>query len=236
MKKKLFQSLITLSFVGSMLLGCSSKTSIKYEQGIQILDMIIYKQDGQALPENVSFTHRIVEGDGSVTVCIYEISNKDNMIHVYDTGVGLKESWYYIDSGTLYYSFRNSDGEIMSTHLTDDPVAAAGTFLTYSKDYLVTAVEKIGEVDRPSYFRNELDSLKNLNEKEYVARFQTRKNYHLLSDVKIYENASKAKLLRTLKFEYSDAKLIYFLTQEENNPATEYVIDYNKTLSKDSIN
>ena len=94
---------------------------------------------------------------------------------------------------------------------------------------------KIEEVDKPSEFKAFLESLKDLDEKKYSSKFQTKKNYHLLSDVKIFEDSDKNNLLQATKFEYSDAKLNYYFLKEENNPASEYIIDYSKSISKESI-
>ena len=237
MKKKVISTLIPLLFIGATLLGCSSKTSIKFEQGIQILDMIIYEQSKEDFTRGneISFTYKISENEEMKTVCFYELSDKNSVIHVYDSEASLKESWYYLESSALYYSFKDNNGEITNVMVSDDPVVASDTFADYFSECRKTVRRKIEEVDTPATYRTFLESLKDIDENKYKSKFQTKKNLHLLADVKIYEDTSKKNLLQLTKFEYSDAKLINYSFQEENNPLREYIIDYTKSVSRDSI-
>ena len=238
MKKKVLSKLIPLVFVGTTLLGCSSKTSIKFEQGIQILDMIIYEQSKEDFTRGneISFTYSVKENEESTIVCFYELSDKNSVIHVYDSETSLKETWYYLEANALYYCFKNSDGELIDpVMLTDDPTVALDTFQDYFNEYRKVARRKIEEVDTPATYKAFLESLKDIDEKKYRSKFQTKKNLHLLSDVRIYEEITKKNLVQAMKFEYSDAKLIHYSIQEENNPANEYVINYSKSVSRESI-
>lgn len=234
-----FKKPIILLLASSMLLGCSSKTSIKPKQAMQILDMIIYEQSKEETSisrgSEINIEYKQTEGEDTTIKCLYELSEKNKIIHLIDPDKVQTETWYYLESSALYYCYRDSSGNIATILEEDDPDIAIASFSQYFLDYKLVANKKINEVDKPSEIKEFIASLDEVDQYKMKAKYQTKKDYSLKADIKVYEDYNHKKQLKSFQFEYLDSKLISYKYQELDGVIDEYNINYTNSVTRDSI-
>lgn len=238
MKNTLATKSIFLLLASSMLLGCSSRTSIRTKQATQILDMIIFEQSKEetfSRGNEISIRHKETIDNDSNTKYLYELSEKNSIVHIIDSEKEQTEAWYYLESGSLYNSIRGTDGQLITVLVTDDPDAAKTSFSTVFSNTKLAALKKISEVDKPSDIKELILSLEDIDEQKLRLKFQTKKDYNLTGEITIYENVSRKNEEKSLKFEFVDSKLTYYKTHESGGPINEYTVNYTDSVTRESI-
>ena len=239
---------ITLSSGLVSMSGCTSRTSIKGTQAIQILEMISYQQKLNEKSLDVSngdFSYIKTSNNGAVgTIDISEVSGFNRIVHFLDTDNGQDETWVYINpnrNNSLFSTVKNPDnGELVTTTLREDEEEARGEFGQYKEIYQSNTLKKIRAIDNPKAIIEKIKEVNKLDQFKVKSKYNTDKNKekesNLSASVEVYTDVFKKNLSYKFSFIYKNNYLTSYSSYDvESGMDTRYTISYDQKLSLDSI-